>query len=54
MRGAPSLRPDWVIAVLFILLAITPGYIAVVAYQAHNWPSLLYCLAAIVGAVGAA
>ncbi|MGH7912749.1 MAG: lysostaphin resistance A-like protein [Candidatus Dormibacteraceae bacterium] len=54
VRGSPSLRPDWVVAVVFVLLAIVPAYTAVMGFQARQWPLLLYGLAAIVGALGAA
>ena len=54
VRGSPRFRLDWIVAVVFALLALVPAYETVVSVQTRNWPQFLYSLAAVGGAFGAA
>lgn len=54
VRGSPRFRFDAITGILFVLLAIVPALTAVQGVVTHNWPQMLYGLAAIGGAIGAA
>jgi membrane protease YdiL (CAAX protease family) len=54
LRGAAPFTADTRTVLLFVLLAVVPGYSAIVAGRQTDWPDLAYAVAAVGGAAGAA
>jgi membrane protease YdiL (CAAX protease family) len=54
VRGAKSIRLDWLGVLMALAFMVTPGWMLVLEWPGSTWSIRLYFAAAIVGAVGVA